>query len=133
MSSGGYNAPAMKVVRGDIAAAADHCDIEKMDGPSQGKRAAWEGSTRRERLPPDWDWRVAETFREYGDWCHVCGERGADEVDHVIAGDDHRLENLRPIHSWQTRQRCHVFKTAREAADARWRPYRPKVKHPGLL
>lgn len=93
----------------------------------------WEGSDRRERLPDDWEWRRAETFRVHGDTCHVCKESGADEVDHVERGDDHRLENLRPIHSWRTPQRCHVFKTAREAAAAKARLRRPPEKHPGLL
>lgn len=50
--------------------------------------------------------------------CHVCGEYGADEVDHVVPlseGGADGAENRRPIHS----EPCHRIKTAREAARAR--------------
>jgi hypothetical protein len=96
-------------------------------------RAAWEGSTRRQRLPPNWDSEIRPAvFALYGDVCHMCGQLGADEVDHVEQGDDHRLENLRPIHGWRTPQRCHVYKSSREGAAARPRLHRPPEVHPGL-
>lgn len=100
--------------------------------PSGSGHQPWEGSTRRVRLPPDWAWRCARTFEDHGDICHVCGEHGADEVDHVERGDDHSLSNLRPIHSWRTTQRCHVYKTAAEVAAVKPRLRRPPEKHPGL-
>lgn len=52
--------------------------------------------------------------------CHVCGELGADEVDHVVAlaeGGADTFENRRPIHS----EPCHRIKTAEEAARGRAR------------
>lgn len=94
---------------------------------------AWEGSTRSERLPPNWRTEIRPAvFKTYGTICHVCGKDGANEADHVTPGDDHSLENLRPIHKWP----CHARKSAREggqahAARQRLR-YRPKPKHPGL-
>lgn len=100
--------------------------------PQRSNRAPFEGSTRKDRLPDDWSQRRAATFAVYGDTCHVCGQRGANEVDHVIPGDDHSLENLRPIHGWNTPQRCHAFKTSAEGNAARPRLYRPAERHPGL-
>lgn len=55
---------------------------------------------------------------EHDGICHVCGQGGSDEVDHVIplaeGGSDGR-ENRRPIHSTP----CHKRKTAQEAQRAR--------------
>ena len=99
---------------------------------------SWRGSTRKARLPKDWKQRRARVFAEYGRICHVCGEPGADEVDHVKRGDDHSLENLRPIHGWRTPQGCHKYKTARESAEVRQQKRERLIKrrlrpHPGLL
>lgn len=97
----------------------------------------WKGSTRRSRLPSNWYTElVPETFEVYGDTCHVCGEPGSDEVDHLEAGDDHSLANRRPIHGPKTRQRCHVYKSSSEGGRAA-QAKKPKRKrepepHPGL-
>lgn len=40
-------------------------------------------------------------FATYGTRCHLCGEEGADTMDHLLPrsmGGDHSLENLRPAH-----------------------------------
>lgn len=92
---------------------------------------AWEGSTRRARLPADWPQRVAAVKRRDRGICYVCGEPGADQVDHIRRGDDHSLGNLGSIHD----DPCHRAKTAREAAEARAarpRRQRPSEPHPGL-
>jgi hypothetical protein len=47
--------------------------------------------------------------------CHVCGRPGADEVDHVDPGDDHRDSNLAAIHRWP----CHAAKSGQEGARVR--------------
>lgn len=50
--------------------------------------------------------------------CHVCGELGSDQVDHVVPlaeGGSDGMDNRRPIHS----EPCHREKTAAEAARAR--------------
>lgn len=100
--------------------------------PQRSSWSAFEGSTRKQRLPPDWDERRAAVFQRDGDICHVCRLPGADEVDHVIPGDDHRLTNLAPIHSWRTPQRCHAFKTSAEGNAAKPPLRRPPERHPGL-
>lgn len=93
------------------------------------------GSDRKQRLPDDWPQRCAATFATYGDICHVCHQAGADEVDHVQAGDDHSLANLRPIHGYRTPQRCHPIKSSREgnAARHRHKRARPVETHPGMI
>ncbi len=57
-------------------------------------------------------------MRKYAGICHVCGEPGADQVDHVVpiaeGGRDH-VDNLRPIHS----KPCHDDKTKAEGSRAR--------------
>jgi 5-methylcytosine-specific restriction protein A len=53
--------------------------------------------------------------------CHVCGEHGANEADHVIAlseGGADTLDNMAAIHS----EPCHREKTAAEARRARIGP-----------
>jgi 5-methylcytosine-specific restriction endonuclease McrA len=50
--------------------------------------------------------------------CHVCGEYGSDEVDHVIPlseGGADDMDNRAPIHSTP----CHERKTAEEARRVR--------------
>jgi 5-methylcytosine-specific restriction endonuclease McrA len=96
-------------------------------------RQPWEGSTRSERLPANWSSEIRPAvFARWGRTCHWCGEGGADEVDHVIAGDDHSQKNLRPIHSWRTEQKCHSKKSAAEGNAARPRLHRPPEQHPAL-
>lgn len=69
-----------------------------------------------------------------GHICYVCGQAGADTVDHVVnvrAGGSDNPDNLRAIHAHP----CHKDKTAREAAKARWatREGRQPEPHPGIL
>lgn len=77
----------------------------------------WDTSDRHARLPAGWSTRIVPAvLRLHRGRCHVCGQQGATEVDHVIPGDDHAPANLRPIHVT-----CHRDKTAREARAARAR------------
>lgn len=97
----------------------------------------WAGSNRAQRLPNDWAERRAEVFRLFGDICHECGLPGANEVDHLQAGDNHDVAaNLRPIHGKGTPQNCHQRKSSAEggrAAQARKpKRRRPPEPHPGL-
>lgn len=57
-------------------------------------------------------------MRKHGGICHVCGEAGANQVDHVIPlaqGGQDTLDNLRPIHATP----CHRDKTQAEAKAGR--------------
>ena len=64
--------------------------------------------------------RRTRILERYQDTCHVCGKRGADQVDHVVplaeGGFDNET-NLAPIHG----NPCHRRKTAAEAKRARAR------------
>ncbi|GAA4981328.1 hypothetical protein GCM10023317_05160 [Actinopolymorpha pittospori] len=97
---------------------------------------AWEGSTRRARLPDDWPVRRLRVLRRDGYRCQVrdelgvlCGEPG-NEVDHISPGDDHGYDNLQTICRWH-----HGRKTAAEGNAARRRVSRarPAESHPGML
>jgi 5-methylcytosine-specific restriction enzyme A len=95
---------------------------------------AWAGSTRRSRLPADWNQRRDAVKRRAAGYCegislegetrwHVptCDGIGT-ECDHDKRGDNHALWNLR----WLSHD-CHEYKTKAE------RPTRtrPQPRHPG--
>lgn len=100
---------------------------------AMSRARAWRGSTRRKRLPPGWEKTIVpRILKRDGGICHVCKKPGADDVDHVHAGDDHRDENLAAIH----RRPCHARKSGREGGLASPKPppiTRPPEKHPGIL
>lgn len=98
---------------------------------------AWEGSTRRARLPKDWARIRARVLRRDKHACtstfsdgRVCG-LPATQVDHIEPGDDHSMANLRSLCTW-----CHTRKSSSEggtaAALTRVRTDRPKPTHPAL-
>jgi hypothetical protein len=105
-------------------------------------RPAWHGSDRRERLPDNWDeLRAAKHLENPEHTCHWCGHPGGEDLDHVIPGDDHRLENLDWIHGRRSYEaglsvrNCHGEKSGREGAEARAarpRRNRPPEVHPAL-
>jgi 5-methylcytosine-specific restriction protein A len=76
-------------------------------------KVAWEGSTRRRRLPPDWE-RLRRRVLAHQPICNVCGDAVSLQVDHVVPGDDHSIENLQGICD-----PCHKAKTQAEAIEAR--------------
>lgn len=85
---------------------------------------AWETSSRKQRLPADWVWRRQEVFKIHSRQCYIVedGHRctsDATEVDHVIAGDDHSFENLRPI--------CHRHHRAKSSSEG-WQALNKKKK-----
>ena len=102
---------------------------------------AWEGSTRKSRLPGNWAKLRAAQLRKDAYTCQECGkskEKYPDlrlEVDHIEAmKDDHsRLQTL--CHE------CHLAKSSAEGGKAYWaaiKKSRSKFrhnseKHPGYL
>lgn len=98
---------------------------------------SWEGSTRRERLPDDWEERRKFVIRRAGGICEKiktstgrrCTNSGRD-VDHIIRGDDHEPTNLQLLCVWHHRE-----KTAAEGNEAqavkRSAARRPPERHPG--
>lgn len=99
----------------------------------------WPSTDRKERLPANWAALRRVVIRRDGGVCRCVGCKAcrvigkfcrrpeANHVDHVVAGDDHRLLNLNLLCA-----PCHWAKTAHEAAIA---PHvsrrRPAEAHPG--
>jgi 5-methylcytosine-specific restriction protein A len=77
------------------------------------QRKPWQGSTRRSRLPGDWERRRRSVLAR-DEICRICNDALATEVDHIVPGDDHSLANLQGVCA-----RCHAAKTRAEAAEAR--------------
>jgi 5-methylcytosine-specific restriction protein A len=50
--------------------------------------------------------------------CYLCGEAGADTVDHIVAGDDHSLPNLASVHD-RIPPHCHRLKSSNEGNEAK--------------
>ena len=91
---------------------------------------AWNTSTRKARLPSNWPTLRRMILERDGGICHVCWLPGADQVDHIVPGDDHRPVNLAAIHNHP----CHARKSAQEGGRANGRKWRrPASPHPGLL
>jgi 5-methylcytosine-specific restriction protein A len=104
-----------------------------------GARTPWEGSTRRGRLPANWQGLRAEALRRNPRRiCHWCGGLGGYDLDHIVPGDDHRLENLDWIHgrgdvlAGRSKRNCHGEKSGAEGAAAKPRLHRPDDPHPAL-
>ncbi len=91
--------------------------------------SGWNDTDRKARLPGDWGRRVRAVMRRDQGRCHVCGEPGADAVDHILRGDDHALDNLAPIHQ-DVPPYCHRAKTAAEALAVRHRMRADKTRSP---
>jgi 5-methylcytosine-specific restriction endonuclease McrA len=98
---------------------------------------AWDGSTRRSRLPKNWPLLRRRVLRRDNHSCQMpfsdgrlCGAEATD-VDHIEPGDDHSMANLRALCAW-----CHARKSSAEggraAALTRVRIERPKPTHPAL-
>ena len=98
----------------------------------------WQGSTRRERLPANWPALRAERLRLDHYRCRwiVNGRRctePATDVDHIVAGDDHSMSNLRSLCSAH-----HLRKSGQEGAEGRAKKLRavrdkyrqPEAAHP---
>ena len=99
------------------------------------KPGGWTDSTRRDRLPVDWPALRKFVFARDGKICHLCGQDGADRVDHIKAGDNHDPSNLAPVHD-RAAPHCHRFKSSAEGHQAQRRiramGKMPKEAHPGL-
>jgi 5-methylcytosine-specific restriction protein A len=97
-------------------------------GVCQQHRPVWQESTRKARLPIDWNTRRLIVLKKADNICYLCGAK-ASEVDHVTAGDDHSLGNLAAICT-----QCHRGKSSLEGQQAKaanqpkpmrgYRPYR---------
>lgn len=95
----------------------------------------WSSSNRRSRLPGNWSALRRQVLRRDQNTCQLklagC-ETKATEVDHIIAGDNHELTNLRAAC-----KKCHQQKSSAEGNQAkaaiRAARFRKKPGHPGRL
>lgn len=98
---------------------------------------SWYTSDRRTRLPEEWA-RVRAMVRDRAhNHCQaeihsvLCNGIGTD-CDHIVPGDDNRLENLQWLNT-----HCHRMKTAKETAERNRRRKQqrkhPKEKNPGMF
>jgi hypothetical protein len=103
---------------------------------------AWEGSTRKETLPPDWNQIRLEVFARDGNRCVIikangqrCWDRESLECDHIGDRNDHSPANLRTICSWHHQRRSSMQGGTASANARRSRPSlkRPPEQHPGLI
>lgn len=97
--------------------ACSHPDCPHLQPCPDHPQVAWAGSTRRRRLPPDWERRRRSVLArdptcQDGRTCQ--GLALSREVDHIQPGDDHSLTNLQGICV-----DCHQAKTQAEAMMAR--------------
>lgn len=107
---------------GSFATNRGRCDTHPNSGWVDRPRKHDRGRTTYDRLgisQHEWQRLHDMVMQRDGGRCHVCGKRGADQVDHIIAvalgGAKTDPANLAPIHS----EPCHRAKTARELARLR--------------
>jgi 5-methylcytosine-specific restriction endonuclease McrA len=101
----------------------------------QSNPGPWEGSTRKQRLPSQWQTIRRQILERDSYRCTVIKPDGsrcwdpAGEVDHIIPNDDNSPANLAAICSWHHRRKSSI-----EGNAARLRPTnrRPPEPHPGL-
>lgn len=102
-----------------------------------GDGLMWSTSDRKDRLPPNWqEIRRIVKARAKGKCeaeVHAKGCPGwGSEADHIIPGDDHRIESIQ----WLSGP-CHWAKTNRETAarnrERKTARYKPSEQHPGRL
>lgn len=103
---------------------------------NQPSQRPWANSTRRQRLPSNWSFLREQVKKRAGDQCEAylnnglrCVEVGTD-CDHIVAGDNHSLDNLQLLCSWH-----HKRKSSQEGQRAKKKPIterHPKERHPGL-
>lgn len=98
---------------------------------------AWEGSTRRQRLPKGWARIRRRIIRRDGGVCTAiysdgrkCDLPGTD-VDHIEPGDDHTEGNLRLLCTWHHQQKS-SSEGGTAAARTRARVERPRPTHPAV-
>lgn len=76
-------------------------------------KVPWQGSTRRSRLPKDWEHRRRQVLDDQP-VCAICNNALAVVCDHIVPGDNHHRSNLQGICT-----SCDRTKSAYEGQTAR--------------
>lgn len=87
------------------------------------------------KKPAGWGRLREQVMQIHKGVCYVCGQPGADEVDHITPlhkGGTNALFNLKPIHQ-RVAPHCHRQKTSSEAAQAKKDLYTAKRRGRGGL
>jgi 5-methylcytosine-specific restriction endonuclease McrA len=101
------------------------------------RRNAWAGSTRKARLPVDWERLRQAVLRRCGNRCEWIEDGfrchdAATDVDHIARGDVHQLSNLQGLCG-----RHHGLKTSAEAhaakAELKKLARLPEEQQPGII
>lgn len=72
-----------------------------------------------------------KVFLTYGDVCWLCGQEGADTIDHIVMvahGGSNTLDNLRPAHGRKTAYCVGNFSRRRGRPQPK-RKVRPKINY----
>jgi len=97
----------------------------------------WKNSRRRTALPPNWAALRQQVLARDGRRCtwtthdERC-ERNATDVDHIVPGDDHSLENLRALCAHHHRVKS-SGEGGRASASKRAKRTREPERHPGMV
>lgn len=106
---------------------------------------AWETSTRKERLPPDWQALRAIVLQRAGGRCEIIKNNGRrcfdppTDVDHIVPnfeGGSEEIANLQAICRWHhDRKSGAEGRRGRSTAEEPWRKLlrREPEKHPGSI
>jgi 5-methylcytosine-specific restriction protein A len=97
-------------------------------------QSSWNSSDRKSRLPSNWSSLRRRVLSRDHKVCQLKYKdciRKATEVDHIVAGDDHSMDNLQAVCAW-----CHKLKSSMEGHKAksvlRRLRKRPVEPHPGV-
>lgn len=99
---------------------------------------AWQDSDRKKRLPDNWQSLRLIVLQRALYECQAedvpgkkCGDLASD-VDHIIAGDNHDLDNLQALCSWHHRRKSSYEGYLARMKNKELREQAKRNEHPGM-